>query len=113
MNPKDHQFLAMWDCYGLETLIDITETQGAKVWATLQGKPDTVSIPNLMHLELRARYNSQRHYEIYIFNAQEGITANDIRGMFDADPQTAADLIRKHGHCYYSDRQKDHEIAIR
>ena len=66
-----------------------------------------------MHLELRARYNSQRHYEIYIFNAQEGITKEDIQDMFDADPQTAADLIRKHGHRYYSDRRDEHEIAIR
>jgi len=113
MNPKDHQFLAMWDCHGLETLIDITETQGNKVWAALKGEPDTVRIPNLMHLELRARYNSQRHYEIYIFNAQEGITKDDIQDMFDTDPQTAADTIRRIGHRYYSDRRDEHAIAIR
>ena len=110
---SDHQFVAVWDCYGLEYLEDITEIQSSQVWSTLQGKPVEKHLPSLLHLELRARYNSQRHYEIYIFNAQEGITADDIREMFEADPQTAADTIRRIGHRFYSDRREDHNIKIR
>jgi hypothetical protein len=110
---SDHQFVAMWDCHGLEYLEDITDLHGKKVWAKLQGKSNDVRIPNLLHLELRARYNSQRHYEIYIFNAREGITKNDILEMFENNAQHAADVIRKVGHCHYSDRYKDNEVLIR
>jgi len=61
---------------------------------------------------LRARFNSQRHYEIYTFNAVEGIGEQDIRDMFDNNPQMAADTIRRVGHCMYSDRATQ-EVAIR
>ena len=108
----DHQFVVVWDCYGLECVFDITKATGEKVWATLKGDKNPVAMPNLMHLELRARYNSQRHYEIYIFNAVEGITADDIRELFESNPQHAADTIRRIGHCYYSDRRQDHNVKI-
>jgi hypothetical protein len=45
-------------------------------------------------------------------NATEGITADDIRAMFDADPQTAADLIRERGFKYYSDRVETNKVKI-
>lgn len=109
---KEHQFIVMWDCYGLEYIGDITASEQAKTWAALQGKPFEVQIPNLMHMKLRAQANSQRHYEIYVFNAAEGITSDDIRDMFEGSPQTAADTIRRIGHRIYSDR-KDREVAIR
>jgi hypothetical protein len=108
-----HQFVAMWDCNGLEYVGDVTAAEQDRTWSALQSKAPTATIPNLLHLELRARYNTQRHYEIYIFNAQEGIGAEDIREMFDADPQTAADTIRRIGHKFYSDRREEHNIKIR
>jgi hypothetical protein len=108
-----HQFAIMWDCEGLEYVGDYTEYSQAKMWAELQNKESTVTFPSLLHLELRARYNSQRHYEIYLFSAVDGITADDIREMFEADPQGAADTIRRIGHKFYSDRREDHRIKIR
>ena len=109
---KEHQFVVMWDCYGLEYIGDITASEQAKAWAVLQGKSFEVTIPNLMHMKLRAQANMQRHYEIYVFNAAEGITSNDIRDMFEGDPQTAADTIRRIGHRFHSDRE-EREVAIR
>jgi hypothetical protein len=53
---------------------------------------------------LRARFNTQRNYEIYIVHATPEITQEDIVSMFEADPQTAADTIRRLGHKFYSDR---------
>jgi hypothetical protein len=109
-----HQFVAMWDCTGLECIVDITADEHRRMWEQLKGEfPSKSAVPNLLHLELRARYNSQRHYEIYVFNATDGITAEDIREMFDADPQTAADTIRRIGHKFYSDRREEHSIKIR
>ena len=107
-----HQFVVMWDNQGLEFVGDYTEYAQDKMWSDLQGKKSEKTFVNLMHLQLRARYNSQRHYEIYIINAVEGITADDIRAMFDADPQSAADLIRELGYKFHSDRLATQKLKI-
>jgi hypothetical protein len=83
------------------------------MWQKLKGEPVSESaIPNYQHLLLRARYNSQRHYEIYSVEATDGITAEDIQDMFEASPQTAADTIRRLGHCLHSDRAQKNRVAI-
>ena len=97
-------FVVVWDNTGLEYVGNVTEDEQCRVWGELNGKPVSSQLPNVNHLVLRARYNSQRHYEIYLIAATDGITTNDIRNMFEASPQTAADTIRRLGHCYYSDR---------
>lgn len=107
-----HQFVVMWDNQGLEFVGDWTEYSQDKMWSELQDKKPTKTFVNLMHLQLRARYNSQRHYEIYIVNAVEGITAEDIRSMFETDPQSAADLIRERGYKFYSDRLETQKLKI-
>jgi len=110
----NHQFIVMWDCYGLEVCCDVTEAQQRAVWEELQGKGVSESgIPSLGHLTLRARYNPQRHYEIYIIEAVEGIGAIDIRQMFEEDPQGAADTIRRLGTCVYSDKvDKENRVIV-
>lgn len=105
------QFAIMWDCHGLEAIEKVPDPADT-TFAVLANKP-LPQLPNIMHWELRARYNNQRHYEIYIITAADGITVNDIRDMFEADPQTAADTIRRIGHAYYSDRAQEDKIVIR
>ena len=101
----NHQFFIMWCNEGLEYCVDVTEDQQRRMWQKLKGEPVSESaIPNLNHIVLRARFNSQRHYEIYTVEATDGITAEDIKEMFEASPQMAADTIRRLGHCLYSDR---------
>lgn len=107
-----HQFVVMWDNTGLEFVGDYTDYAQDRMWSALQGKQPTKTFVNLMHLELRARYNTQRHYEIYLINATDGITADDIRDMFERNPQTAADIIRERGHRYYSDRVDTDQVKI-
>ena len=70
-------------------------------------------LPSLHHLILRAKFNMQRAYEIYTVEATEGITADDIRDMFENSPQTAADTIRDRGNCLHSDRVTDDRVLIR
>jgi len=53
---------------------------------------------------IRARANSQRHYEVYTIQTAHGITEQDLRDMFNNNPQHAADLIRERGNQLYSDR---------
>ena len=108
-----HQFLIMWCNEGLECCIDVTEDQQRRMWQKLKGEPvSETAIPNYQHLLLRARYNSQRRYEIYTCEATDGITAEDIREMFEADPQSAADTIRRRGHCLHSDRATNDQVLI-
>ena len=92
----------MWDCNGLEAveqLPDPAETTFALLKGTEPPKP-----PNIMHWRLWAQFNTQRHYEIYVFDTVKGITKDDIVEMFEASPQHAADTIREIGTVFYSDR---------
>jgi len=108
----NHQFVVVWDNTGLEYVGDITLDEQQRTWSALKGEELKYTIPNLNHLVLRARSNSQRHYEIYIVTATDGITADDIEMMFEANPQMSADTIRQIGQCLYSDRANQDKICI-
>ena len=108
----NHQFVIMWDCNGLEYIGDITADDQRMIVETLKGKQSPRrALANPYHLRLRAQFNPQRHYEIYFVTATDGITEADIRDMFEADPQTAADTIRELGTVFYSDRATQ-KVAI-
>jgi hypothetical protein len=100
--PKENVFAVMWDCNGLEAVEQIPDPALA-TFAVLQGR-EPPRPPNINTWRLRARFNTQRNYEIYIVHATPEITREDIREMFEANPQTAADTIRRLGHKFYSDR---------
>jgi hypothetical protein len=108
---RPRQFVVMWDMHGLESVIPVPNPAD-RTFALLKGI-SAPEVPNIMHLELRARYNSQRHYEIYILTVDASIDQDDIRDMFEDSPQTAADIVRSKGHCYYSDRKDYNKVAIR
>jgi hypothetical protein len=101
----------MWDCRGLEAVARVPNPADT-TFALLKGA-EPPKPPNILHWELRARYNSQRHYEIYVITATPGISEQDIREMFDANPQSAADTIRRIGHKFYSDRREENQVVIR
>lgn len=103
-------FAIMWDCTGLEAVKRFPDAS-LTTWALLQNKPPP-NRPNLNMWALRARYNSQRHYEIYVITATAGITETDIVDMFEADPQSAADTIRRIGQKFYSDRTEKNQVVI-
>lgn len=104
----------MWDCNGLEAAVNVSDISKQRVWASLQGRNlnEVKAEPNLMHWKLRAQFNPQRHYEIYLIEVDEGITVDDIRSAFEASPQTMADTVRRIGHRFYSDRATE-EVRIR
>lgn len=111
-----HTYLLSWDCYGLESCVNISDIEKNAVWKTLKGE-STARDPSLNQIvsmiTLRARFNSQRHYEIYLIDTDDSITENDLRNMFEQDPQGSSDLIRHRGRMLYSDRNEDHKIVIR
>lgn len=100
---RNGMFAIMWDCYGLEAVVRVPDPAD-RTFALLKGvKPP--ELPNINMWELRARFNPQRNYEIYIITAMPGIDEDDIRAMFEADPQASAETIRRIGHKFASYRE--------
>lgn len=104
-------FAIMWDCQGLEIVQSIPDP-AMQSWRALQNLPLQLG-PNLNHWKLRARFNPQRFYEIYIISAMPGIEKEDIEQMFENNPQSAADTIRRIGQRVYGERMSEDQIVIR
>ena len=100
-------FLLSWDMLGLEAAINISEIEKDATWALLQDKPGPRLSGIVNAVMMRARMNSQRHYEVYTVTMEESITEEDIKEMFEANPQGMAELIRERGRKVYSDRIAD------
>lgn len=107
-------FVVSWCCEGLEGIIPVSDLERQETFNILAGKPVTGGSVghHVNSMILRARFNPQRFYEVYAISAQRGISADDIREMFEADPQSAADLIRERGQQLFSDRRKERKDAI-
>lgn len=116
MNQDDEElrmraFAVMWDCNGLESIGEIVDP-ALKTWAILGNKPVPRDNFNIEHWKLRARVNSQRHYEIYAIGVDGSITKEDLVEMFKTDPQYAADLIRARGEKLYSHRKTQKDTIV-
>jgi hypothetical protein len=99
---KNRIYAVMWDCYGLESVAEVPDPALATFAVLKDQKPP--ESPNINMWSLRARFNPQRNYEIYVITTTPEIEQEDIVSMFEADPQTAADTIRRLGTKFYSDR---------
>lgn len=113
-------FIVSWDNTGVEYCEDITAyhpDEWAKTHLLNTIKTNEVShnpLSGLVNsLTLRARFNSQRHYEIFIFTADEGIDVDDIRTWYTTDPQGFADWVREfYMKKIYSDRVSGQKLVI-
>lgn len=107
----ERRYLAMWDCYGLESLFDITNHDHDAMIAGLKG--ETFKIPyNISMMIMRAKFNTQRSYEIYAFTAGPDIDYDTIVDMFKTSPQVIVDAIRKNGHMIHSDHSPNQQKVI-
>jgi hypothetical protein len=100
-----------WDQTGLESVVMVYDPQ----WlldSIATGKPPSVSHV-VSAMMMRARYNSQRHYELYAINFDYDMTESEIREFYNQGPQAFVDLIRERGHKLYSDRMQEDKILIR
>ena len=116
---KTTRFVVMWDMTGLECLINVTKLdkeheqwEKENIFRILKDQDRTIKpahVPLNMMI-MRARANSQRHYEIYAFDSE--LSEEDIREIFESDPQVMADAIRNVGHRFYSDRANKKQQVI-
>jgi hypothetical protein len=75
------------------------------MWAVLKDR-DYPHGPNLMELLINASRHPELQYEIYSFEADNGLTEDMIRQAFETNPQGIVDLIRKQGDKMFSDIKK-------
>jgi len=116
---KTNSFLVMWDMLGLECIYDVNQAMFEVenwdkmcVWNTLK-EEKTSKKPNPIPLQMmimRARFNSQRSYEIYSFNTS--MTMNEVREIFEDDPQPIVEWIRENGNKIFSDYVKSERKLI-
>jgi hypothetical protein len=110
-------YLVYWCEEGLESVVPITEYEQWDRDNTFRvlNNQETVRNPlnqMIQNMMLRARVNSQRHYELYAIDCDHSIQKADIEQMFEDDPQTAAELFRSRGHRLYSDRAEKNRVRI-
>jgi len=113
-------YIVSWDNLGVEFFQEITEHH-PDVWAKnhlfdsiKQSKKVEKPLSfNLEALILRAQFNTHRHYEIYVFTAEDDVDPDDIEDMFNRDPQAFADWVRSnHSYQIYSNRKTQKDVIV-
>jgi hypothetical protein len=110
-------FIFSWDQEGIEAIVPITQYEHhdkQNLIRMLSEKPVARNPLNsiMQSLLLRARFNPQRHYEIYAVDCAEDMDEAFWREQWEQYPQEAAELIRERGHKIYSDRANTKQIKI-
>lgn len=114
-------FLLSWDQEGFECVQDITAyhpdnwDKQQLMQALKTNKVDkNPLLQQISMMNLRARYNSQRHPEIYVVGADEGIEEQDLREWSDRDPQGLVDWVRQyHFHKIFDGRGNPDRVVIK
>lgn len=112
--------LASWDREGFECLEDITSKHPdiydkAQVFEALKGNTPQQNplMAQIGHMKLRARFNQQRCYEIYVFTTEDTVDFKNIEDWMIADPQSLVDWIRKNHYAeIYSDYKDNYKPKI-
>jgi hypothetical protein len=110
-------YLIYWCNEGLESVVPVSQYEEIDVANTFRILADEDPVRNpvntiIQGMLLRARCNTQRHYELYAIEADPGISGRDIESMFRTNPQSSADTIRRIGVKLWSDRINTDRIVI-
>lgn len=110
-------FLFVWDQHGIESIIPITEYEHWDKQNLMHMLKDGKSKRNPLNhivqsLILRAKVNSQRHYEIYAVDCSPELDEEFWIKQWKEHPQFTAELIRERGHKLHSDRRTSREDIL-
>lgn len=111
-------FIFAWDQLGIESIIPISQYEHHDKENTIRLLKDLPRIKNpldsiIQQLIMRARFNTQRHYEIYAIDCDPSLDEEFWKQQWKDNPQFTAELIREKGHKLYSDRADENKIVIR
>lgn len=112
MTSKTRVYICMWDENGFETLKDCSSWERESLLNTIAGKPLKPAPVNLQVMTMRARFNPQRAYEIWTFNAEESLDEETLWKIADENPQELVNMIRSRGKKLYANA-KNTEPRIR
>ena len=103
--------------YGIESIVPISQYENIDKINTMRLLKDETPVRNplnsiIQSLLIRARFNPQRHYEIYAIDCDESLDEAFWIDQWNSNPQHTAELIRERGHQLYSDRVSSHEVRI-
>jgi len=110
-------YIFSWDNLGIERIVPITQYEHHDKQNLIRMLSEKKTEPNpldniLRMMLMRARFNTQRHYEIYAIDCDSSMDEQFWRDQWDKYPQETAELIRDRGHKIYSDRLRPSEIKI-
>jgi hypothetical protein len=110
-------FIFSWDHLGIEAIVPITQYEHHDKQNLINMLSDKPTERNpldsiVRSMLLRARFNTQRPYEIYAVDCAEEMDEKFWRKQWEEYPQETADLIRERGHKLYSDRALKKPVII-
>lgn len=111
-------FIFSWDQFGIESIIPITQYEHHEKQNLMRILKDEKSVRNpindiVQRLIFRAKFNQQRHYEIYAVDCHPDLDEAFWKEQWQSNPQETAKLIRERGHKLHSDRRTtQQEILI-
>ena len=104
--PKINAYMAYWDTLGFEWIVNVSEYEKQKFWATLKG--DTkVDMPIPRYAIIRARANPQRFPEIWAFESE--LSLKELLEFSREHPQALATAVRNCGQNVFK-TQRDEEV---
>ena len=90
--------MAYWDTLGFEWIVNVTDYEKKKFWATLKGDAK-VDMPIPRYAIMRARANPQRFPEIWGFESE--LTLKELQKFAIEHPQALATAIRNCGQAVF------------
>jgi len=110
-------FIFSWDQQGIESIVPITQYEDWDKVQLMQVIKDGTKKDNPLNsivnmLTMRARFNTQRHYEIYAIDCDPELDETFWAERWESDPQWSANIVREKGYKIYSDRANPSTIKI-
>ena len=111
------KWIAYWNIEGFECLEEITRYEHWERDQLLEILSDRPPQPNplsrmITGMSLRARLNTQRQYELYVFSSDPDIEPESLKSWAERDPQSLVVWIRKNGIKIHSDRNPSRKRVI-
>jgi hypothetical protein len=100
------QWAVLFDNEGLDTLVPWGELAADRMMTKLSGGEMTSANPQhiISRMMLRARFNEQRSPEVWTYQTDTDIEYDEMRSLWEANPQYMADLIRAKGEQLHGDK---------